>query len=126
MADTAADRMDEACPASCGMAVGEHTMRGYMACLDRAGYNHYTPHEDLPGGPTHMTMGEDELAGDVTVESCVLPTPLGPFPVLRFKFTGANGQDLKPVALLLDAEHMKAFRQIVWNGTDAKTFGTDF
>lgn len=123
MSETAEDRNAQPCP-GCGIAVGDHTVRGYSECLDRAGFNYELPHEDVPGGPVMIPGFDGHLVGEVVVRSAVLPSALGAFPLLVFDFESVGSAPmervrLKPICLLLDEAGLKAFRTLVWNSVES-------
>jgi hypothetical protein len=105
------------CP-GCGTAIGDHTIRGYSECLERAGFDYEIPHEDVPGGPVKLPGVTGDVVGEVVVRSAVMETRLGKVPLLIFDFAGAgpfpmSRRSLPPVNLVMDKRGLRAFAQLV-------------
>lgn len=113
------DRNAVPCPV-CTVAVGEHTINGYQDCLQSAGFDYQLPMAEVPGGPLNLPGLDFLFAGEVQVRAATIPTGLGTFPLLIFDFEGAGEGPMervrvtpRPVALLLSADGMRVFAQLV-------------
>lgn len=90
------------CP-TCGVAIGDHTIRGYAECT--AGLNFVLPYESVPGGMMEWPGVENSImAGSIVARALVADTPLGKVPVLGITFTGPSatpGQQLDSPTYML-------------------------
>lgn len=110
------------CP-GCQQPIGEHTIAGYGDCLKAAGFNYTLPYEDIPDGPLIFPGIEGHVAGEVTVGGGFIDSAMGRVPVLQFRFTGPGAapmerRTLPPITLVLDANGLKTFRQLVATNVD--------
>lgn len=108
---------DALCP-GCNQAIGDHTIRGYAACLEKAGFNYEMPFEEDPAGGFHLPGGNGLIAGEVSVAACVLPTAMGALPALRFIFTGPGSQPMErrqmdPITLVMEDVGLEAVARLV-------------
>lgn len=113
---------DKLCP-GCSTPVGDHTIRGWADCLQRAGFDYVLPMEEIPGGPLHFANVDGPLVGEVSVAAAFLDSASGRFPLLRFIFTGPGAdpmsrRQMPPVNLVMDANGLRSFRQLVSQSVD--------
>lgn len=101
------------CP-RCTRPTGEHTVDEFTRCMADL-HDHDLPFESMP--ETQQTL-DVVTAGSVAVKAGVQDSPLGAFPVLVFEFTSPTGP-VPPIALILDAEHMRSVRRLVTTAVDA-------
>lgn len=110
------------CP-GCQQPVGDHTIRSYGECLEKAGFDYVLPYEDNPDGPLTFPGIEGDLVGEVTVSPGMIDSALGRLPILRFIFTGPGPEPmsrrtLRPITLVMDANGLKNVRQLVSTSVD--------
>lgn len=110
-------RNDATCP-QCGLAVGDHTIRGYSDCLEAAGMEYALPYAEIPGGPLQIDGVEGQIAGEIVVQSGFFETPIGKVPILRFVFVGAGSEPMsrvrmEPITLVMDAKGLRATVELV-------------
>jgi hypothetical protein len=76
------------------------------------------PFEEQPTDPMHDT-GDAVMVGGLVVMGAVIPSPLGSFPALVFRFQDAERQFLRPIALVLDAVRMRGVPPLVTASVEA-------
>lgn len=104
--------MDKTCPV-CPKPVDDHTVAELRDHLSEV-HDHDIPFEAIP-----LTWQDLEvvMAGSVAVKAGTHQSPVGNYPVLVFEFTSHDGP-LPPIALVLDAQHMKSVKTLVGAAVD--------
>lgn len=110
--------LDELCP-RCGIAVGDHTIRGWGDCCEASGLDLRMPYTEFEGGPIRIpAFGERIAAGEIHVKAGALDSALGRLPVVVFSFNSPGAKPMERVgspeyALVLDERGMLAAKQLV-------------
>ena len=80
----------------------------------------HVPFEESSGPPEPLHDADQAIVvGAIVVIGAVADTPLGRHPMLVFRFEGADGAMLPPIALLVDAPTMRNIPGIITGAANA-------